>query len=120
MIALPCQKQNFREHGGSISKAEWVSVDNFESLTWKIFHDKNYPSCFLPNGVKFTKKSDRKGEKPHDFTHVEYKTKKKHMSKQNENKLVDTDNRLVVTRGGKERGRENWVKRVRYMVVDGN
>ena len=51
---------------------------------------------------------------------MEYKTKKKQMSKQNENKLVDTDNRLVVTRGGKERGRENWVKRVRYMVVDGN
>lgn len=64
-----------------------------------IFYDKNYPSHFLPIRVQFTKKSDRKGEKPYDFTHVEHKTKKKQMNIQNKNKLVDTDSRLVVTGG---------------------
>ena len=32
------------------------------------------------------------------FINVEYKTKKKQINKQNRNKLIDTDNRLVITR----------------------
>lgn len=47
-------------------------------------------------------KSDRKGQKLYDLTHVEYKTKKEPTNKQNKNRLIDTDNRMVVTRGERE------------------
>lgn len=36
-----------------------------------------------------------------------------------QNKLIDTENRLVLTRG-KEDGGSKWVKGVSFMVKDGN
>lgn len=36
-------------------------------------------------------KSDRKGQKLYDLTHVEYKTKKEQTNEQNKNRLIDTD-----------------------------
>lgn len=38
----------------------------------------------------------------------------------NIDKLIDTDNILVVTREDVEWGREKWAKGVLYMVTDGN
>lgn len=41
------------------------------------------------------------------------------MNKQKENKGIDADNRLVVTRGKGEWGRAIGVKDAKYMLMDG-
>lgn len=40
--------------------------------------------------------------------------------KQNRNELIDTDNRLLVTREEEDGRRAKWVKVVKYMVMDEN
>lgn len=41
------------------------------------------------------------------------------LTKQNNNKLIDTDNGMMVT-GGKGGGRKvDWAKRIKYMVMEG-
>ena len=41
-------------------------------------------------------------------------------TKQNKDQHIDTENRLVVTRGERGWGRAKWVKGVNSMVTDGN
>lgn len=48
------------------------------------------------------------------------KHKKKFFKKESKNRLIDMDNRLVVTRGEGGRGRAKWIKGVKCMVMDGN
>lgn len=38
----------------------------------------------------------------------------------NKNKLIDTDNRMVVTIGEEGGRRVKWVKGVKYIVIEGN
>ena len=42
------------------------------------------------------------------------------MNKQNKNKLIDTDNRKVVTSREGGGGKIKWVKGAKYMLMDGN
>ena len=53
-------------------------------------------------------KSDEEEQIPYDFT---YMWNLKNKTKQNKNKLIDTENRLVVARGGE--GWAKWVKAVK-------
>ena len=66
--------------------------------------------------VTLTEMSDQKEQEPCDCTHVGYKTK----SNQGTNKLIDTDNRVAVTRGEGGTGRMKTVKGVKYMVTKGD
>ena len=67
-------------------------------------------------------KSDRKCQEPCDCTHVGYKTEgSEWRNKTDKQKLIDTENSTVVTRGkGGLAGVSKRVKKVKYMVVGGD
>ena len=72
-------------------------------------------------GIMLSKVSQTEKDKYHyDFTHVWNIKRKREMNKQNKTKHIDTQNRLVVTRGERRRGRAKWVKGVSGMVMDGS
>ena len=49
--------------------------------------------------------SDRKGQEPYDFTHM-WDIKQKSTNEHSKNKLIDTDNNMVVTRREGESGED--------------
>lgn len=46
--------------------------------------------------------------------------RKRQTNKMNRNKLIDTDNRRVITSGEEGGGRAKWVKGVKYTVTKGS
>ena len=57
-------------------------------------------------------------DKNYDFTHMQ--NIKQKSNKQDKNKLIDSDNRMVGIRGKVGWEWKNWVNGVKYMVMEGN
>lgn len=62
-------------------------------------------------------KTERKGQKLYDFTHVEYKTKKNTWTKQKLHRYRQENGGYQKKQG---KSRAKWVNGVKYMVMKGN
>lgn len=59
-------------------------------------------------------KSDEKGQEPYDFIHMWY------IKQKTTNKLIDTENSMVVTRGESGWGKIKRIKGIKYMMMKGD